>query len=60
MISEVIRELDNNIVDIIGVTCLLGWIPIGAIFSGIAKCIKAYKGFSNDDIDIDDTDLEVE
>lgn len=34
------QEIDN----IIGVICLVGWIPILAIFSGIAKVISAFKG----------------
>lgn len=34
------QEIEN----IIGVICLVGWIPILAIFSGIAKVIFAFKG----------------
>lgn len=34
------QEIEN----IIGVICLVGWIPILAIFSGIAKVISALKG----------------
>lgn len=34
------KEIEN----IIGVICLVGWIPILAIFSGIAKVISAFKG----------------
>lgn len=34
------QEIEN----IIGVVCLVGWIPIIAVFSGIAKVIAAFKG----------------
>lgn len=34
------QEIEN----IIGVICLVGWIPILAIFSGIAKVISSFKG----------------
>lgn len=34
------QEVEN----IIGVICLVGWIPIIAIFNGIAKVVSAFKG----------------
>lgn len=34
------QEIEN----IISIICLVGWIPILAIFSGIAKVISVFKG----------------
>ena len=43
----------KEIVDIILALGLIGWIPILAIFSGIAKVISAFKGnYSGDGITI--------
>lgn len=45
----------KEIINIIGIICLMGWIPILAIFSGIAKVISAFKGnyTGGNGIDID-------
>ena len=34
------KEIEN----IIGTICLVGWIPIIALFSGIAKVVSAFRG----------------
>lgn len=57
---------EQEIENIIGVVCLVGWIPIIAVFSGIAKVIAAFKrnysGGNGVNIDIkhnsDDADEE--
>ena len=28
------------------------WVPMGVFFNGIAKCIRAWKGLSNDGMDL--------
>lgn len=33
----------KEIFDIVFIFCLLGWIPIIAVFSGIAKIVSAFK-----------------
>ena len=35
---------EKEIDDIVCAICLVGWIPILALFSGIAKVISAFKG----------------
>ena len=35
---------EKEIYDIVCAICLVGWIPIFALFSGIAKVISAFKG----------------
>lgn len=40
----------KEIFDIVLIFCLLGWIPIIAVFSGIAKVVSAFKGnYTGDD-----------
>lgn len=45
----------KEIFDIVFTICLLGWIPILAVFSGIAKLISAFKGnyAGGNDINVD-------
>lgn len=40
---------EKEIYDIVCAICLIGWIPILALFSGIAKVISAFKGNYTDD-----------
>lgn len=55
----------GNVIFALGTT---GWIPIWALFEGIAKCIRAFKGTdvtieefrSNDDEDLEENETKEE